>query len=78
MASCTKIMTALLVLEHYGDLGRYVRAPASVTAQQSVAIGLRPGDRITVRQALRAVLIKSANDAASPSQWRSPAARKPS
>jgi serine-type D-Ala-D-Ala carboxypeptidase (penicillin-binding protein 5/6) len=63
MASCTKIMTALLVLEHYRDLGRYVRAPASVTDQQTVAIGLRPGDRITVRQALRALLIKSANDA---------------
>ena len=62
-ASCTKIMTALLVLEHYGDLDRYVRAPASVTAQQTVAIGLRPGDRITVRQALRAMLVKSANDA---------------
>ena len=62
-ASCTKIMTALLVLEHYRDLGRYLRAPASVKDQQSVAIGLRPGDRITVRQALRAMLVKSANDA---------------
>jgi serine-type D-Ala-D-Ala carboxypeptidase (penicillin-binding protein 5/6) len=62
-ASCTKIMTALLVLEHYGDLDRYLRAPASVTGQQIVAIGLRPGDRITVRQALRAMLVKSANDA---------------
>ena len=64
MASCTKIMTALLVLEHYGDLDRYVRAPASVTKLQEVALGLRPGDRITVRQALRGMLIKSANDAA--------------
>ncbi len=63
-ASCTKIMTALLVLERYRDLGRYVRAPRSVTRQQKVAIGLRPDDRITVRQALRAMLVKSANDAA--------------
>jgi D-alanyl-D-alanine carboxypeptidase len=63
-ASCTKIMTALLVLEHFsGRLDRYVRAPAGVTEQQSVAIGLRPGNRITVRQALRAMLVKSANDA---------------
>jgi len=62
-ASCTKIMTALLTLEHFSDLSRYVRAPASVTDQQEVAIGLHPGDRITVRQALRATLIKSANDA---------------
>ena len=56
-------MTALLVLEHYRDLDRMVRAPASVTEQQKVAIGLRPGDRISVRQALRALVTKSANDA---------------
>jgi serine-type D-Ala-D-Ala carboxypeptidase (penicillin-binding protein 5/6) len=62
-ASCTKIMTALLVLERFHDLRRYVKAPAGVTALQKVAIGLRPGDRITIRQALRAMLIKSANDA---------------
>jgi serine-type D-Ala-D-Ala carboxypeptidase (penicillin-binding protein 5/6) len=62
-ASCTKLMTALLVLEHYDRLSRYVRAPSSVTGQQTVAIGLRPGDRITVRQAMRAMLVKSANDA---------------
>ena len=63
-ASCTKIMTALLVLEHYRDLGRYVRAPASVASQKGVAIGLRVGDRITLRQALYALMVKSANDAA--------------
>ncbi len=63
-ASCAKIMTALVVLQHEPDLGRLLRAPNSVTAYQKVAIGLRPGDRITVRQALRGMLIKSANDAA--------------
>ncbi len=62
-ASCTKIMTALLVLERYSDLTRMVRAPAGVTELQAVAIGLRPGDRISVRQALRALMTKSANDA---------------
>jgi len=62
-ASCTKIMTALLVLEHYGDLDRVVRAPAVVTEYQTVAIGLRPGDRISILQALRATMTKSANDA---------------
>ena len=62
-ASCTKIMTALLVLERYRDLDRMVRAPASVTEFQQVAIGLRPGDRISLRQALRALMTKSANDA---------------
>jgi D-alanyl-D-alanine carboxypeptidase (penicillin-binding protein 5/6) len=62
-ASCTKIMTALLVLERYSDLERMVRAPAIVTEHQTVAIGLRPGDRISVKQALRALMTKSANDA---------------
>ncbi len=62
-ASCTKIMTALLVLEYYRDLTRMVRAPASVRLYQQVAIGLRAGDRISVRQALRATMTKSANDA---------------
>jgi serine-type D-Ala-D-Ala carboxypeptidase (penicillin-binding protein 5/6) len=62
-ASCTKIMTALLTLEHFKDLSHFLRAPASVASQQKVAIGLHPGDRITVRQALRGMLIKSANDA---------------
>lgn len=63
-ASCTKIMTALLVLERYTDLTRTVRAPAAVTQFQQVAIGLRPGDRISLEQALRALMVKSANDAA--------------
>jgi D-alanyl-D-alanine carboxypeptidase len=63
-ASCTKIMTALLVLEHFkSGLDRYIKAPADVSKDQKVAIGLRPGDRITVLQALRAMLVKSANDA---------------
>jgi serine-type D-Ala-D-Ala carboxypeptidase (penicillin-binding protein 5/6) len=63
-ASCTKIMTALLTLEHFSALGRSLSAPASVARQQEVAIGLHPGDRITVRQALRGMLMMSANDAA--------------
>jgi len=63
-ASCTKIMTALLTLERYRDLDRSVRAPASVAGQTGVGIGLRPGDRITVREALYALMVKSANDAA--------------
>lgn len=62
-ASCTKIMTALLVLERYSNLERMVSAPASVRDYQQVAIGLRPGDRISVKQALRALMTKSANDA---------------
>ena len=58
-ASCTKIMTALLVLERYRDLDRYVRVPSAATQQQGVAVGLRTGDRITVQQALRALMVRA-------------------
>lgn len=62
-ASCTKIMTALLVLEHVKDLDRYAQVP-HIRYPQKVSIDLRPGDRITIQQALRALMVKSANDAA--------------
>ena len=62
-ASCTKIMTALLVLERFDNLERMIEAPRHVRDHQGVAIGLHQGDRISVRQALRALMTKSANDA---------------
>jgi D-alanyl-D-alanine carboxypeptidase len=61
MASCTKIMTALIVVERRRDLDAYLVAPA--TAGLSSGIGLRPGDRIQIRQALLALMVRSANDA---------------
>ena len=61
MASCTKIMTALLVVERRPDLDQYVVCPANTGS--SSGIGLRPGDRIQIRQALLALMVKSANDA---------------
>jgi D-alanyl-D-alanine carboxypeptidase (penicillin-binding protein 5/6) len=62
-ASCTKIMTALLVLEHVKNLDAYATVP-QIPLPQTVGVGLVPGDRITVREALTALLVKSANDAA--------------
>ena len=62
-ASCTKIMTALIVLEHVDDLEGYATVPA-IPLPQTVGVGLLPGDRITIQQALRALMVKSANDAA--------------
>jgi D-alanyl-D-alanine carboxypeptidase (penicillin-binding protein 5/6) len=62
-ASCTKIMTALIVLERVHDLKRYATVP-TIPLPQTVGVGLQPGDRITVEQALRALIVKSANDAA--------------
>lgn len=62
MASCTKIMTALLVVERSPDLDQYVVAPPGTGS--SSGIGLMPGDRIQIRQALLALMVKSAGDAA--------------
>jgi D-alanyl-D-alanine carboxypeptidase (penicillin-binding protein 5/6) len=63
IASTTKIMTALLVLEKL-DLGRIVTVGPDVTEVQGATLGLTPGERIMVRQLLYALLLQSANDAA--------------
>lgn len=63
VASATKLMTALLALERSrpGDvLAAADYRPAPVESQ----IGLRPGERIRVRDLLAALLLESANDAA--------------
>jgi serine-type D-Ala-D-Ala carboxypeptidase (penicillin-binding protein 5/6) len=62
MASTTKIMTALLVVQRAPDLGKTIVAPAAVAFTSG--IGLRPGERITIRQALFGLMIKSAQDCA--------------
>ncbi len=61
MASTTKIMTALLALERYPDLSTHLVAPGRVAVESG--IGLRPGEHITVRQALLALMLRSAQDA---------------
>jgi len=62
MASTTKIMTALLVVQRCESLAKTVRAPSAVNF--CGGIGLEPGEPITLRQALLAMMLKSANDAA--------------
>ncbi|MEZ5126539.1 MAG: D-alanyl-D-alanine carboxypeptidase family protein [Thermoleophilia bacterium] len=62
-ASLTKVMAAIVVLERIKNLDSWCTVPRAVAAPEiKVVIGLRPGQRITVREALRATLIKSAND----------------
>jgi D-alanyl-D-alanine carboxypeptidase (penicillin-binding protein 5/6) len=63
IASATKLMTALLVLER---LPRDRRVPASSYRPAPIEsqIGLRPGEEMTVADLLRALLLASANDAA--------------
>jgi serine-type D-Ala-D-Ala carboxypeptidase (penicillin-binding protein 5/6) len=62
MASTTKIMTALLVVERGPHLSHVVTVPPEVAYESG--IGLRPGERITVGQALLGLVVKSAQDCA--------------
>jgi D-alanyl-D-alanine carboxypeptidase (penicillin-binding protein 5/6) len=63
IASTTKLMTALLTLESV-SLGDVFSAPAYQAGPAESKIGLQPGERMAVRDLLRALLLPSANDAA--------------
>ena len=63
IASTTKLMTALLTLERARPRDVLVAPPYRAMAVES-KIGLRPGERMTVRDLLHALLLESANDAA--------------
>ena len=64
-ASLTKVMTALVALK-YGKLDQVLVAGSDVYVNESGAqkINLKEGDRMTLDQALRILLIYSANDVA--------------
>ncbi|MCM1266427.1 MAG: hypothetical protein NC302_00870 [Bacteroidales bacterium] len=64
-ASLTKVMTALVALK-YGSPDDIYTASENVliTEQGAVLCGLKPGDRMTLDQAVHILLIYSANDAA--------------
>lgn len=64
-ASITKIMTALVALEN-GNLESTLTATNTVNIKESGAVlcGLKSGDTMTLDQALRILLIYSANDVA--------------
>jgi serine-type D-Ala-D-Ala carboxypeptidase (penicillin-binding protein 5/6) len=62
MASTTKVMTALLTLERL-DERRVVVIGVGPTRVGEESLRLRRGERLTVRQLLLGLLLKSANDA---------------
>lgn len=64
IASTTKMMTALLTVTSV-RLDRVCTAPPYAAGPLETEIGLRAGERMRVRDLLRAVLLPSANDAAS-------------
>src|SRR3989344_1891343 len=61
-ASTTKIMTALVAMEHY-QTGDILVVPAEALVGGS-SMGLTPGERLTFRSLLYGMLLNSGNDAA--------------
>ncbi len=63
MASTTKIMTALVAIES-GDIGRTVSISPEAVGIEGSSIYLYPGELLTLEQLIYALLLESANDAA--------------
>lgn len=63
MASTTKIMTAVVAIEGY-DLDTVINIPAAAVGIEGSSIYLCEGESLTLRQLLYALLLSSANDAA--------------
>lgn len=63
MASTTKIMTAVVVLEN-ADLDAVVEVKRRTVRNGESVMGLIPGERYTVRDLLKGVMVQSGNDAA--------------
>ena len=64
IASTTKIMTALTVLRKGGDLDRPFVIPPEACGIEGTSVYLQPGETLSVRDLLYALLLASANDAA--------------
>ena len=64
-ASLTKVVTALVALDHL-RLDQTVMVPVSINQLpwDSTRMGLRPGERLTVRELLDGLFLNSGNDAA--------------
>ncbi len=64
MASTTKIMTAILILESGVDLSTPVTVSAKAADNWEPSVWVRTGDVLTVEQFLYALMLRSANGAA--------------
>lgn len=64
IASTTKIVTALVVLESCADLDEQLQVPAEAVGVEGSSMYLQAGQSVTVRDLLYGLLLKSGNDAA--------------
>jgi D-alanyl-D-alanine carboxypeptidase (penicillin-binding protein 5/6) len=63
MASCTKIMTAMLLIEHC-PLNDVIVGPPGIDKVGESSMHLKPGEKVSVEDMLYALMLRSANDGA--------------
>lgn len=68
MASTTKVMTALCVLEHT-DLSAEVTIPPEAAGVEGSSLYIKAGERYTVEELLYGLMLQSANDCAVALAW---------
>lgn len=64
MASLTKIMTALVVLDKQPNLDKVVSVPSSALTVEGSLMNLQVNETMTIRNLLKGLLIESGNDSA--------------
>ncbi|MFH0959409.1 MAG: serine hydrolase [Pseudomonadota bacterium] len=63
IASITKLLTAMVVIDQM-DLNEIVETPSDILEVEKHTVGIKPGDRFTVKDLLHGMLIESGNDCA--------------
>lgn len=64
MASTTKIVTAITVLDHVDNLHEEITIPAEATGIEGSSVYLKAGDKYTVEDLLYGLMLRSGNDCA--------------
>ncbi len=64
MASTTKIITAIYVIEHTSDLDKVFCIPKEASGIEGTSIGLKDGEHLTIRELLYGLMLRSGNDCA--------------
>ena len=64
MASTTKIVTAITVIENAPDLDKVVEIPKEASGIEGSSIYLRAGEHLTLRELLYGLMLRSGNDCA--------------
>ena len=69
MASTTKIVTAITVLEHVDDIDTVVAVHPRAIGIEGTSIYIQRGEKLTVRELLLGLMLRSGNDCASALAW---------